>query len=211
MRGRIREEEAIRRRGAAQPVPASEGKRSERGRAVSSRRAVIVPEGVSPEKQGNRAEGTLTWERREGLLREKEPTGGNTMNTSRFRETVSTKQRRIAEVAQRSKGKSVWNIAHYIDVEWMYCAYELVRRDGARGIDGAGAGEYEANLWENLQSLVDRLKSGSYQAPPVKRVYIPKAGSAEKRPLGIPTYEDKILQRAVQMALEPIYEGEFAD
>jgi hypothetical protein len=98
MRGRIREDEAIRRRGAAQPVPASEGRRSERGRAVSSRRVVIVPEGGSPKKQGNRTEGTLTWERREGLPREKEPTGGNTMDTSRFWDTVSTKQRRIAEV-----------------------------------------------------------------------------------------------------------------
>jgi retron-type reverse transcriptase len=93
----------------------------------------------------------------------------------------------------------------------MYCAYELVRRDGAKGTDGAGAGEYEEHLWENLQSLVGRQKSGNYRAPPVKRVYIPKAGSAEKRPLGIPTYEDKILQRAVQLALEPIYEQEFAD
>jgi group II intron reverse transcriptase/maturase len=93
----------------------------------------------------------------------------------------------------------------------MYCAYELVRRDGAKGIDGVGAEEYEEHLWENLQSLVDRLKSGSYRAPPVKRVYIPKAGSTEKRPLGIPTYEDKILQRAVQLALEPIYEQEFYD
>jgi hypothetical protein len=59
---------------------------------------------------------------------------------------------------------------------------------------------------ENLQSLAGRLKSGNYRAPPVKRVYIPKAGSAERRPLGILTYADKILQRAVQMALKPIYE-----
>jgi retron-type reverse transcriptase len=72
-------------------------------------------------------------------------------------------------------------------------------------------GEYEANLGENLQRLVDRLKSGSYRAPAVKRVYIPKAGSNDKRPIGIPTYEDKLLQRAVHLVLEPIYEGEFYD
>jgi retron-type reverse transcriptase len=102
-------------------------------------------------------------------------------------------------------------VRHHIDVEWMYCAYELTRKDGAKGIDGVGAEEYEENLWEKLQSLVDRLKSGLYRAPAVKRVYIPKAGSSDKRPIGIPTYEDKILQRAVQLALEPIYEGEFAD
>jgi retron-type reverse transcriptase len=98
----------------------------------------------------------------------------------------------------------------------MYCAYELTRKDGAKGIDGVGAGEYEVGLWEKLQNLVDRLKSGLYRAPAVKRVYIPKAGSSDKRPIGIPTYEDKILQRAAQLVrtggpMEPIYEGEFYD
>jgi retron-type reverse transcriptase len=98
----------------------------------------------------------------------------------------------------------------------MYCAYELTRKDGAKGIDGVGAGEYEVGLWEKLQSLVDRLKSGLYRAPAVKRVYIPKAGSDDKRPIGIPTYEDKILHRAVQLVrtggpMEPIYEQEFYD
>jgi retron-type reverse transcriptase len=98
----------------------------------------------------------------------------------------------------------------------MYCAYELTRKDEAVGKDGVEAEEYEQNLGENLQSLVDRLKSGTYRAPAVKWVYIPKVGNNEKRPPGIPTFEDKILQRAVQMArtggpMEPIYEGEFAD
>ncbi|MDR1903204.1 MAG: hypothetical protein LBQ88_13110 [Treponema sp.] len=59
----------------------------------------------------------------------------------------------------------------------MYCAYELTRKDGAGGIDGVEAEEYERNLGENLQSLAGRLKSGLYRAPAVKRVYIPKAGS----------------------------------
>ncbi|MDR1901407.1 MAG: hypothetical protein LBQ88_03880 [Treponema sp.] len=96
-------------------------------------------------------------------------------------------------------------------MEWIYCAWYLTRKDGAVGIDGVDAQEYERNLGENLQSLVDRLKSGLYRASAVKRVYIPKAGSSgpkvrEKRPIGIPAFEDKILQRAVQMVLEPIYE-----
>ncbi|WP_411045071.1 reverse transcriptase domain-containing protein [Treponema sp. TIM-1] len=134
------------------------------------------------------------------------------MDTSMYWERVSTKQRQIAETARRTKGKSVLSIAHYIDVEWMYCAYELTRKDGAVGIDGVEAEAYAEHLGEQLQSLVDRLKSGNYRAPAVRRVYIPKAGSSsEKRPIGIPTFEDKILQRAVHMVLEPIYEGEFYD
>jgi hypothetical protein len=98
------------------------------------------------------------------------------------------------ETARKYRGESLTSIAHHIGVEWLYCAFELVRRVGARGIDGVGAEEYELNLWENLTNLLDRFKSGTYRAPAVKRVYIPKAGSTEKRPsLGIPTYEDKIL------------------
>ena len=86
------------------------------------------------------------------------------------------------------------------------------RTDGAVGVDGQTAAEYEVNLEANLQNLLDRAKSGTYVAPPVRRVHIPKAGSAtETRPLGIPTYEDKILQRAVLLALEPVYETDFLD
>jgi len=123
-----------------------------------------------------------------------------------------TKQRRIAQAAEKHSGESLVSVAHHIDVQWMYCAYEWTRKDGAAGIDGVTAAEYEAGLWEKLHNLVELLKSGNYRAPPVKRVYIPKAGSrTEKRPIGIPTYEDKILQRAIVMALEPILEREFYD
>ena len=80
------------------------------------------------------------------------------------------------------------------------------------GVDGQTAEDYEANLEGNLQSLLDRAKSGTYLAPPVRRVHIPKAGSpGETRPLGIPTFEDKILQRAVLMVLEAVYEQDFMD
>ena len=133
-------------------------------------------------------------------------------DTQRFWDNMYTKQRRIAEAAEKHAGESLSSIAHHIDVEWMYCAYEWTRRDGAAGIDGVTAAEYEEGLWEKLLKLVDLLKSGTYRAPPVKRVYIPKAGSTtEQRPIGIPTYEDKILQRAIVMALEPIFEKEFYD
>ena len=79
-------------------------------------------------------------------------------------------------------------------------------------MDGQTGEDYAADLKGNLQSLLDRAKSGTYQAPPVRRVHIPKAGSAtETRPLGIPTFEDKVLQRAVVMVLEAIYEQDFLD
>jgi len=133
-------------------------------------------------------------------------------NTQEFWDNMYTKQRRIAEAAEKHSGQSLVSVAHHIDVQWMYCAYEWTRKDGAAGIDGVTAAEYEVGLWERLQNLVELLKSGTYRAPPVKRVYIPKAGSrTEKRPIGIPTYEDKILQRAIVMALEPIVEREFYD
>jgi group II intron reverse transcriptase/maturase len=74
------------------------------------------------------------------------------------------------------------------------------------------AAEYEQDLEGNLQRLLDRAKSGTYRAPPVRRVHIPKGGSStETRPIGIPTLEDKVLQRAVVMLLEPIYEQDFLD
>jgi RNA-directed DNA polymerase len=76
-------------------------------------------------------------------------------------------------------------------------------------VDGQTAADYEANLLDNLQSLLDRAKSGTYQAPPVRRVHIPKGTGSETRPIGIPTLEDKVLQRAVVMILETIYEQDF--
>ncbi|GHV96106.1 hypothetical protein AGMMS50293_24260 [Spirochaetia bacterium] len=73
-------------------------------------------------------------------------------------------------------------IAHHIDVPWMYCAYDWTRKDGAKGIDGVGAAEYEQGLMAKLENLVELLKSGTYRAPAVKRVYIPKAGSTTEKP-----------------------------
>jgi len=102
-------------------------------------------------------------------------------------------------------------LAHHMDVEWLREAYHRTRKDGAVGVDGQTAADYEADLEENLRSLVERAKSGLYRAPPVRRVHIPKGDGRETRPLGIPTFEDKVLQRAVVMLLEPIYEQDFRD
>ena len=104
------------------------------------------------------------------------------------------------------------SLAYLMDIDWLREAYRRTRKDGAVGVDGMTAEEYEQDLEGNLQNLLDRAKSGTYHAPPVRRVHIPKGGSStETRPIGIPTLEDKILQRAVVMLLEPIYEQDFLD
>jgi RNA-directed DNA polymerase len=127
-------------------------------------------------------------------------------------ENVFTKQERIAKLARQSPQMGFTSLAYLMDMEWLQEAYRRTRKDGAVGIDGQTAAEYERNLEENLRSLLDRAKSGRYFAPPVRRVHIPKAGSpTETRPIGIPTLEDKVLQRAVVMLLEPIYEQDFAE
>src|SRR5215468_6534422 len=87
-------------------------------------------------------------------------------------------------------------------------AYGLTRKDGATGIDGVTAEQYEANLEANLSDLLERIMSGRYQAPPVRRAYIPKADGS-RRPLGLPTFEDKVCQRVIVMVLELIYEQDF--
>ena len=100
------------------------------------------------------------------------------------------------------------SLHHLIDGEWMREAYRRTRKDGASGIDGVTAADYEKELEANLDDLLSRIKSGRYVAPPVRRHYIPKADGT-KRPLGIPTFEDKVAQRAILMLLEPIYETDF--
>jgi RNA-directed DNA polymerase len=125
---------------------------------------------------------------------------------------VSTKQQRIAELAGQSPEMGFTSLAYFMDLDWMLEAFNRTRKDGAVGVDGQDGEDFAADLMGNLQSLLDRAKSGTYQAPPVRRVHIPKAGSAtETRPLGIPTFEDKVLQRAVVMVLESVYEQDFKD
>ncbi len=123
---------------------------------------------------------------------------------------VSTKQQRIAELAKQSPQMGFTSLAHYIDLRWLYEAYLRTRKDGAVGVDGQTAADYAADLGGNLRSLLERAKSGTYRAPPVRRVHIPKGDSTtETRPIGVPTFEDKVLQRAVVLVLEAIYEQDF--
>ncbi len=128
------------------------------------------------------------------------------------REIISTRQEKLAELARIEPKRVLTTLAHHIDEVWLREAYRRTRKDGAVGVDGVTAAQYEADLEANLASLLERFKSGRYRAPAVRRVHIPKPGKAGKtRPIGIPTLEDKVLQRAVLMVLEPIYERDFLD
>jgi group II intron reverse transcriptase/maturase len=137
-----------------------------------------------------------------------EPKEG-TMTEAPNSTTISTKLERIANLAKDAPELAFNTLAHLIDIELLREAYCRTRKDAAVGIDGQTAAEYAANLEANLRSLIDRVKSGTYRAPPVRRVHIPKGDGSKTRPIGVPTFEDKLLQRAVVMILEPIYEQDF--
>jgi RNA-directed DNA polymerase len=125
--------------------------------------------------------------------------------------TVSTSLQRIATLAREAPQLAFTTLAHHIDIGFLREAYRRTRKDGAVGVDGQTAQAYAEDLERNLESLLHRFKSGAYQAPPVRRVYIPKDDGRSTRPLGIPSFEDKVLQRAVAMVLEAVYEQDFLD
>jgi len=158
-------------------------------------------------KRGNRPEGPRG---AKGTHRDTESLEGKMGETSGS-QTVSTKLRRIAELAKAAPEMSFTTLAHHIDYEWMLEAYRRTRKDGAAGVDGQSADQFAGDLEGNLRSLLERAKSGTYRAPPVRRVHIPKGDGEQRRPIGIPTFEDKVLQRAVAMLLGAAYEQDFYD
>ena len=128
------------------------------------------------------------------------------------REIISTRQEKLAKLAQIEPRLELTTLTHHIDELWLREAYRRTRKDGAVGVDGVTAAQYEADLEANLASLLERFKSGRYRAPAVRRVHIPKPGKGKKTcPIGMPTLEDKVLQCAVLMVLEPVYEQDFLD
>ncbi len=123
---------------------------------------------------------------------------------------ISPKLQWIAKIS-KERPEQVWTtLAHHIDVPFLREAYEKTRKDGAEGIDGQTSADFARNLEENLSNLEKGLKRGLYRAPAARRVHIPK-GQKDKRSIGIPTFSDKVLQRAVVMVLEAVYEQDFMD
>jgi group II intron reverse transcriptase/maturase len=123
--------------------------------------------------------------------------------------SVTTKLQRIAKLAWKDRSRVFTSVAHAIDLEWMKEACRRTRKDGAAGVDGCTWADYATNLDANLSTLATKIRAGTYRPPPVRRAYIPKARGGE-RPIGIPSFEDKIAQRAVAMLLEAIYEQDFS-
>ena len=122
--------------------------------------------------------------------------------------TVSTQLQEIATKASQDRQWVFTTLAHRLDVELLREAYSKLNKKGAPGLSKVTAAEYSENLEQNLIELHSRLKAGRYRAPPVKRVWIEKE-DGKKRPLGLPEFEDKIVQRAVEMLLSAIYENDF--
>jgi len=125
-------------------------------------------------------------------------------------QTISTKLQGIAEQAIQYPDMVFTTLVHLIDVDFLREAYRLTRKDRSAGVDKVTAKEYARNLDENLTDLYERLRTRRYVAPPVERVWIEK-DEQSKRPIGKPTFEDKIVQRAAVMLLGAVYEQDFYD
>ncbi len=134
-----------------------------------------------------------------------ETTGGTLRS-----QTVSQKLHQLSEQAREHPEWVFTTLHHLIDVEFLREAYYRTSKSAAAGVDRVTAKEYAINLEANLDDLYHRYRDASYKAPPVKRVWIEKEDKSQ-RPIGIPAFEDKILQRAVAMLLSAIYENDFFD
>jgi group II intron reverse transcriptase/maturase len=121
-----------------------------------------------------------------------------------------TKLALISEKARKEPKFQFTSLAHLLDERFLKGCYYMLGRERASGIDGVSWKEYGEQLDENLKSLVARMKAKKYKPLPARRVYIPK-NEHEKRPLGLPALEDKIVQKGITRILETIYEADFFD
>jgi RNA-directed DNA polymerase len=123
---------------------------------------------------------------------------------------MSTKLDRVAELAREDPKRQFFSIAHLITPEALEAAFRSLRKAASAGVDGVTYEEYEANAGRNIRQLHQRLTDGTYQAQPLRRIYIPKE-DGKQRPISIPALEDKIVQKAAVEILNAIYEQDFLD
>lgn len=124
-------------------------------------------------------------------------------------EPVETKLRRIAEKARKEPGFKFTSLYHLMNEDLLRECFKRLRKDAAAGIDNVTKEMYAENLEANLSNLTDRLHRMAYIPQPVRRKYIPKPGSTKQRPLGIPCFEDKLVQAGLVRILEAVYEQDF--
>src|SRR6201993_3540839 len=137
---------------------------------------------------------------------------GETFPALRGRRRMSTKLDQMMEKAKSNPKLRFTSLAHLLTPEFLTETWKQMNRRGAGGVDGETTKEFEQDLDTRVQQLCKRLKQGIYRAPPVRRVEIPKGpGKAGTQPLGIPTAEDRLLQRAVARILEAVFEADFCD
>jgi retron-type reverse transcriptase len=137
------------------------------------------------------------------------PSQQNALRAQNRDDSVRRALARVREVAERDKGGRFTTLLHHIyDVGQLRAAYHALKRDAAPGIDGETWEHYGEAREANLADLSGRLARGAYRAKPVRRAYIAKA-DGRQRPLGIPTREDKIVQRTTAAVLNAIYETDF--
>ncbi|NJN28991.1 MAG: group II intron reverse transcriptase/maturase [Cyclobacteriaceae bacterium] len=131
------------------------------------------------------------------------------MRSTRDKGEMLTVEMQIAERSRKYTGEALTNLHQYIDVEFLHECFQMLNKQSASGVDGERWRDYDRQRAERIPKLLAAFKSGTYQAPNIRRVYIPKGDGKQQRPLGLPTIEDKILQTAVNRVLSPIYEQEF--
>lgn len=132
------------------------------------------------------------------------------MSDAKTSESVSTKRIKVAERAQREPEARLLALAQLIDEEMLMDAFERIRKDAAVGVDGIKKEEWGEALFGNIRGLHERMKQGRYRHQPIRRAHIPKE-SGKTRPIGISCIEDKVVQNALTMVLELIYEPVFLE
>src|SRR5258708_312668 len=138
---------------------------------------------------------------------------GETLFPWSWAEPTVWTERMLAALREGVKGGKWFSLIDKIVPEQTLSSafFQVARNEGSAGVDRVTIAMFEDRLGENLANLSDELRKGTYLPQLIRRHYIPKPGSQEKRPLGIPTVRDRVVQTALRMALEPIFENEFAE